>query len=510
MDKLIVLHRAALRAKYGAQALTKIDTALKALVKADAKRGIDTRVIAADLAATMKPFGVAPLPTPATARALKTVIDALAKARNPHYLVLIGGPDLLPMVALKNPAPDDDDADVPSDLPYACEAAYSTDPNRFLGPTRVVGRLPDLPGAKDPALLLSLIAAATSHKPLPRDSYLESFGLSAEVWQDSTRMSLTNTFGSAEQLRLSPPSGPKWKKADLAPRMHFINCHGADHDPTYYGQRGRSYPEAMTSTTVKGLVTPGTVVAAECCYGAQVFAPTPDAKGNPGPWPISLRYLGDGAIAFVGSTTVAYGPSAGNGSADLVCQYFLQRVLAGASTGRALLEARQKFAGERTHLDPVDLKTLAQFYLLGDPSVQPVTFQGHALARTKAFKQAFSAVQDRGVRGLRRERLQREGQNLARSLPRLQPTDEAPAAAVVKAVTPMLRESGLKPKDCRLVSYRIVGAPDHRTVHVYTALRQVGKGEGAEGAKGDAALPLSLVATEQDGRLLHVRRMHAR
>ncbi len=105
------------------------------------------------------------------------------------------------------------------------------------------------------------------------------------------------------------------------------------------------------------------------------------------------------------------------------------------------------------------------------------------------------------MRGLRRERLAREGRNLARSLPRLKSIDAKPAAAVTQAVTPMLRESGLAPADCQRTSYEVVGAPDRRVVHVYTASLPA----------ADATLrPLSLVATEQGGRLLHVRRMHAR
>ena len=144
----------------------------------------------------------------------------------------------------------------------------------------------------------------------------------------------------------------------------------------------------------------------------------------------------------------------------------------------------------------MDLKTLGQFYLLGDPSLQPVAGSGHALSRTKAFRKAFATVEDRGVRGLRRERLEREGRNLARSLPRLLPTDAAPAKAVAEAVRPMLKESGIPPDHCTPISYRIAGAPGQRTVHVY---------------KGwvDRRL-LALIATEQDGHLLHVRRMHAR
>ena len=327
MDKLVVIHRGALRAKYGASGLKKIDAALAKLVRQDKKRGIDTTLVAVDLASEMNPLRAPVVPAKPDARSLKAAIDALAKARQPHYFVLLGGPDVLPMVALKNPAPSDGDAHVPSDLPYACEAAYSTDPNRFLGPTRVLGRLPDLPGASKPELLLQLIKAAADHQSRDRRDFDTSFGLSAEVWQASTRQSLDNTFGPANPLHLSPPDGPGWTQAELAPRMHFINCHGAEHDTSYYGQHGRDFPEAMTSAGVKGRITPGSVVAAECCYGAQVFDP---ALADSGEWPISVRYLADGAAAFVGSTTIAYGPSAGNGSADLICQFFLQRVLTGA------------------------------------------------------------------------------------------------------------------------------------------------------------------------------------
>ena len=47
-------------------------------------------------------------------------------------------------------------------------------------------------------------------------------------------------------------------------------------------------------------------------------------------------------------------------------------MLDGASLGRAALVARQRFVQQTAELDPVDLKTLGQFNLLGDPSIHPV------------------------------------------------------------------------------------------------------------------------------------------
>lgn len=508
IDKLVLSHRGALLAKYQAGGLRQVNSALAALVKADAKRGLLTQVFFIDDAAALAPFGVRAAASPADARQVKAVVDGLCKALVPHYLVLIGAQDVLPMVPLRNPAASSGDTDpiVPSDLPYACAAAYSTYPAKFLGPTRVVGRIPDLPGASKPTLLNKLIRAAAAAKTLPATAYQGCFGLTAEVWAGSTALSLRNTFGSDQALQSAPPAGPQWSEAQLAPRLHFINCHGAELDDSYYGQSVKQpdqYPQAHHAPLLAGRITAGTVLAVECCYGAQLYDPA-KAGGTQG---IALTYLEQGALAVFGSTTIAYGPSEGNGSADLITQFFLQKVLAGASLGRAVLEARQQFAGLRTHLDPFDLKTLAQFYLLGDPSVQPVAPSTHALTRTQAYQKAFPNNQDRTVRTLRREKLERDGSNLAASLPELVgKSGLQPGPAVAEVLRDLAAESGLTGTEHSsfVLKNKRKSAPQ-RSLHVIGSAVTAGTRAGQPGHRVRA-----IVVTEQDGELLHVRRLHSR
>ena len=510
IDKVVLAMQAALRSKYGDAGMALIGKALRGLVAADKRRGMATEVILLDDGAAMAPYG-GPAPAVPDARAAKEAVDRIAAAIQPHYILLVGGPDVMPMVPIINPAysgaDGDSDRHVPSDLPYACDAPYSTNANRFLGPTRVVGRIPDLIGARRPALLTRLINAAARSRPRPRADYQSSFGLSAQAWEKSTALSLTNTFGHADDLLTSPPRGPRWSANQLASRIHFINCHGGDSAPEYYGQPPdvEEFPVAHRAPLLKGKVSAGTVVAAECCYGAQLYDPA-DAGGEKG---IALAYLEDGAAGFFGSTTIAYGPCEGNGAADLICQYFIQQTLAGSSLGRAALEARQKFAGARTHLDPYDLKTLMQFYLLGDPSAQPVSVTAHSLTRTKAFRKAFSGGQDRTVRNLRRERLEREGHNLGKSLPSLRPSDVGPAEPVAAVLDALRRESGLR-DDLVQLNFEIrppgrsnAKAPARR-VHVIKGRRAVLEAEQR------VVRVVAVVATEEDGRLLHVRRLHSR
>ena len=123
----------------------------------------------------------------------------------------------------------------------------------------------------------------------------------------------------------------------------------------------------MESVHVAPNVAAGTVAAAECCYGAELF----DYRAVGTAQPICMSYLLGGAYAYLGSTNIAYGPAVGNGQADLITQYFLQNLLTGATTGRAFLQARQTFIRTQVMSSPANLKMLAQFILLSDPALRP-------------------------------------------------------------------------------------------------------------------------------------------
>ncbi|HEX8175024.1 MAG TPA: hypothetical protein VF543_07895 [Pyrinomonadaceae bacterium] len=390
-DKVIVTNVSALKSKYG-KGVTKIDAAVKRLIAADKKRGITTRYIAMDNAAAMQKLKAKPVTNAADFKQNKQAVDAIFRALMPDYLVILGANDIVPHQNLKNPlfnpSSGDQDEFAFGDLPYACEAPYSQRPQDFTGPSRVVGRMPDLNGVADLDYLIRIIEVAVQYKSLKAEDYSNYLGISAEVWRGSTEMSLTNLFGSAKDLQLAPDKGPKWESALIQRRTHFINCHGAQADANFYGQRGGSYPKAHDASFFNGKIKEGTIVAAECCYGGELYNPNL-SNGQPG---ICNTYLGNKAYGFFGATTIAYGPAEGNGSADLICQYFLRSVLKGASTGRAALEARQRFIESSPELDPVDLKTLAQFNLYGDPSVVPVATPAARVSTTRGAKASFEAA----------------------------------------------------------------------------------------------------------------------
>lgn len=386
--KIVVTNENALAKKYGD--LTAVMAAVDRWIAADAKRGLRTVLVRIDNARDMRRYG-APVTSNRSRQGAKRAVDDIFARDNPAYLVLLGGPDVIPFQELKNPLrddPHDKDPVTPSDLPYACDAPYSNETEKFLGPARVVGRLPDLRGATDPALLIELIDGASRWKSRSAAEYANAFAISAHVWQGSTKLSLRKIFGKAGRFFRSPRSGPKWKQTQIAPRVHLINCHGASADPYFYGEDvNEDQPEALYSGNIPGLISEGSVVAAECCYGGELY----DVELTEGAAPICTTYLREGAYAVFASTTVSYGPADDNDWADLICQYFLKAVLHGASVGRAALEARQQFVKHASELDPMEVKTIGQFYLLGDPSVHPVGRTGKR-SRAKTARIAGAAM----------------------------------------------------------------------------------------------------------------------
>ncbi len=157
------------------------------------------------------------------------------------------------------------------------------------------------------------------------------------------------------------------------------------------------------------------MVAAECCYGGMLYDPA-EAKGVAG---FVDAYLGAGVYGYCASTNTSYGPSDHNNMADLICRFFLEHVLSGCSLGRAMLQARQDYVFTRSTLNPVDLKTLAQFNLYGDPSLHPVARAVKTpLPSVSAAGQAgpkssppSAAQRPKGI-AARRRRLQANGRGL--------------------------------------------------------------------------------------------------
>lgn len=441
-DKVILTNKSALELKYKTDSKF-IVAALNKLVQADATKNLKSKLIFIDDKTSMRAIKATYVKQFNDAQQVKIAIDSIYTQLQPDYILLVGGTEIIPHVRLSNPCYDpanDDDRYIYSDLPFACNAAYSTNATKFIAPVRVVGRIPDIMGIKNPDNLIKLINNSIDNAPRKKEVYDSLFGLSAKVWEESTNLSLTNIKGATATALLCPPFNhdtTKHTEANLSSMMHFINCHGSRTTPDFFGQSGESYPVSLNTKDVVNKLNYGMLVVAECCYGAQLYY-----ASTANEIPICNNYLLNGALAFVGSTNIAYGPASGNGLADLVTQYFLQKAKNGASIGRAFLEARLDFLEDaQPDLDAEELKTLAQFVLFGDPSVCVVEEQSIPDANPHAMKTFKTIAQNQ--RKNRRYKLIELGNSIGSSIgtPKKSNKKAAFTSALRTAVNTALKEN---------------------------------------------------------------------
>lgn len=381
--KLSITVRGRLEKKYSTRDMKKIVAATNKWIAADSKRGIRNILAFIDDSASMKALGVKPISGSVTAPKVKTIIDALWKKLAPDYLVILGGDDIVPYFEVDNPSYQprgDDDETVLTDNPYACTRPYRRGSlSSYLVADRVIGRVLDMPGDGDAEWLLRQLAIATSWTPQSKDTYRDAYAICCDTWKGAGQKCVSYLGVDAGQLMISPPNvdATKLPQSRLGSRLHVIKCHGSPIDPKFYGQKGESdYPVALTSKTLRRHLKPSTIAAAMCCYGAQTFAPDDPASQDPGEWPIAGAYLRGGAFGFVGATRIAWVGDSEMACADWIVSKYLRSILDGASQGRAFLESKQDYLRRlQQNGEPLgreDEKTLIEYLLLGDPSIQPV------------------------------------------------------------------------------------------------------------------------------------------
>ncbi|MGY8684735.1 hypothetical protein Q2941_44345 [Bradyrhizobium sp. UFLA05-153] len=517
-DKAIITNVSAMKKKYG-PAYTKIAAAVDKVIAADKAKGLNTLLVALDDATQMKRLKAKPVTKASDPKQNKGAIDGVYRTLTPDYLAILGSIDVVPHQDLLNPLYDpkseDDDKFAYGDLPYACEAPYSQKTKDFIGPTRVVGRIPDVTGEGDPGYLVGLLETAAGYAATDLETLKSYFAVSAQIWDKSTIESAGNIFGTPATVNDVPANTYQWSDAQLAGRLQFFNCHGAPQSPQFYGQprSGQQvYPPALDAAYVDGKLKEGTILAAECCYGGELYRLSATQKQ------IGLCnvYLANKAYGFFASTTIAYGPASGNGQADYICQYFLQGVSHGASLGRAALEARQNFVRKASPLDPSDLKTLAQFNLYGDPSIT-------ALAGTKAAAttaSADSALTRRSERKDRRRMLFREGSDLLQKEPFPERLKRQPKGTILATLRNSVESEGGRPS--AVLSFQI----RHRTSpkmprrlldreHLPTAFHVIFSVRSRRSKAAAVEQPgiidiVAYIGKEVDGKLVSVNKIRSR
>lgn len=385
---VVLGHRAALVRRFGTAGWQAIDECVQRLCGVLRQRGLF--VVAGYIDA---PGGLAmrdipsPAPIAADAMAIRDAVREMAtqlQLRNLELttLVLIGGDQCIPFHRLQNPIPDDEPY-VLSDNPYACDDAG------YLLPQRIVARLPE-GDSDDPQLLIGMLESMVHyHSQVPHHSQAGfdlatllrirstpaqhlAVGIAADAWREPSLLVLRNLHSDAKLLTSPPITAQNLAVRALAGcEVLYINLHGAAGMPHFYGQSATGWgaasalPIAISPNHLTRAIVGGAIIISEACYGAELAGRTPLNS-------VPLKALSEGALAFVGSTVNAYGSAATPLlGADLLFERMTRYLADGVPIGMALHFARLEFAqimyDRQGFLDDVDMKTLIEFILLGNP-----------------------------------------------------------------------------------------------------------------------------------------------
>ncbi len=386
---LMISSRRALTERYGSSGFERLDSDLRELRRVvESRTDLDAVLAYVDDEQSLSRFGLRPA-DPTNAWQVKRVVDgvnarAVEEGGQVRYILIVGGDGIIPFHRLPNPV-DDQDSDVPSDNPYACQ---DTD---YLIPERAIGRLPDA-GRENPDYLQGLIwTAINAHQRRATSKGLLStlglaldkirrpgaydggVGYSASIWRKASR-AVFRLIGNDSRLRTSPPVTYEGFHVLEPPHFSYFNLHGVEDGPNWYGQRDALFPAdyplfplALRPQDPSVQEHRQAVVFTEACYGAHILGKT-EADS------IALTLLSSGALAVAGSTKVSYGsiapPLLG---ADLIGRYFWEGLRARLTIGDALRHAKVTMANEmqerQGYLDDEDQKALISFVLYGDPAL---------------------------------------------------------------------------------------------------------------------------------------------
>ena len=381
-------HRAALVRRFGTAGWHAIDERIQRLCRVLRQQGMF--VVAGYIDA---PGGLAmldilpPAPIAPEAMAIRDAVREMAaqlqlRGLELTTLVLIGGDQCIPFHRLQNPIPDDE-PQILSDNPYACDDAG------YLLPQRIVARLPE-GDSDDPQLLIGMLESMAHYHAKAQHQGQSGFdlatllrirstpaqrlavGVAADAWREPSQLVLRNLHADAKLFTSPPLTAQNFAARTLAGReVVYINLHGAAGMPHFYGQSASGWgaasalPIAISPNQLTRNVVAGAIIISEACYGAELAGRTIHNS-------VPLKALSEGALAFVGSTVNAYGSAAAPLlGADLLFERMTRYLADGMPIGMALHFARLEFAqvmyDRQGFLDDVDMKTLIEFILLGDP-----------------------------------------------------------------------------------------------------------------------------------------------
>ncbi len=348
-------------------------------------------------------------------------IPASYAAAGIRYIVIIGDWGSLAPARIPSPLAHDGDAFCLSDSPHH----FSDDSE---DEEWMLDHLAHIQVGRIPVTDIDIIHSLFSHtESSTRNTDPVSLAVSAECWAEATHEIVRSQGGGTFAKQVAKPVNrnllpkipvvlsPGWSEDDLVPvldiskteeQIILFNVHGMADEPNWIGESiDREYIQIFSPERIQDFSK--TILVTEACYGGALGYDTIS---------ITEDFFHRGGLAFLGSSTIAYGSNSANlGAADLMAKHFIEKVNEGAPFGEALNHARKALEDDDPFIDDYSKKTILSFNLFGLPWMKKTVAKstlgrfsgsssGSVLANARASLANRTSGTGSGVLGQARER----------------------------------------------------------------------------------------------------------
>lgn len=229
------------------------------------------------------------------------MMELIEETGRPAYIIIIGGPDVVPFGEFANPCLSADDTDVV----YGDTWYGDLDADPLHHPEVPVARVPD---GRSLDLIRAVFAATERSAPSgtypaytqghPQRPYVE------EVTWNLLEYDQPGIDQLLERLPvMSDPTSPQRDASIVDATWTYFILHGSDKDTSkWWGEAEPGKPASSSPLVAFEVATARSrgLVVSEACYGAWIMDDQTPANS------IALAFLRNGAFAFIGSTTMTY------------------------------------------------------------------------------------------------------------------------------------------------------------------------------------------------------------
>jgi CSLREA domain-containing protein len=257
---------------------------------------------------------------------------------------------------------------VMTDTPYATSAGYAIDASELYVPDRAVGRLVEDPSDIAAALNRFVQSNGVLDPATTSSAFVTGYDFLADGAQATA-----NVLAGQPGTTVNSLINETWTKADLKagliggnPDIASLSGH-FDHNRALpaLGNSTNDESDLFTTSDVAGAgnLTNALVLSIGCHSGLSV----PDvelALNNRVDWAQTFAHEG---ATFIGNSGYGYGDSDLILYSEKLQVLFAQEMRTGASTGAAMMAAKQAYFSELAAISPYDMKVLSEWTLYGLP-----------------------------------------------------------------------------------------------------------------------------------------------